>query len=112
MRTAVEWVKAIAESFEFKNQDSEYLKNGDEVQYQFYKKTSLLFEAECLEEFGGEDQGSEYWKVFKFKDLETNEEVYVKFECEYNSWDSSDWEDDPFFVTPVEKAITVYEVLE
>jgi hypothetical protein len=109
MRTAVEWVKAIAESFEFKNQDSEYLKNGDEVQYQFYKKTSLLFEAECLEEFGGEDQGSEYWKVFKFKDLTTNEEVYIKWEGIYDSWSEDQWENDPFFVNPVQRLVTFYE---
>jgi hypothetical protein len=109
MRTAVEWVQEIAEAFNFKNQDSEYLKNGEEFFYQLNKETSSLFEKELIDAFGGKSQGSEYWKVFKFKDLTTNEEVYIKWEGIYDSWSEDQWENDPFFVNPVQRLVTFYE---
>lgn len=109
MRTAQEWVQEIAEAFNFKHRNEEALKDGDEVAYSIQNKIAPLFEAKLVDEFGGEDCGIEYWKVFKFKDLTTDEEVYIKWQGEYNSWESSQWEDDPFFVYPVERLVTFYE---
>jgi hypothetical protein len=37
---------------------------------------------ELLDSYGGEDQGSDYWSVYKFTDNNTGEEVLIKFEAE------------------------------
>ncbi len=59
-----------------------------------------------VDEYGGEDQGSDYWHVWKFiKDSET---VYVKFYGFYASHYGTDYLGFKI-VTPQQKTITVYK---
>jgi hypothetical protein len=59
-----------------------------------------------VDSYGGEDQGIEYWKVYKFtRDQET---CYIKFDGSYVSYDGSTF--DRFYeVEPREVKVTVYE---
>jgi hypothetical protein len=56
--------------------------------------------------YGGEDQGSDYWCVWKFS--KDNEECFVKFYGWYASHYGTDYQGWTF-VTPAQKLITVYE---
>lgn len=61
---------------------------------------------EVLDQYGGEDQGSDYWCVWKF--TKDGEECFIKFHGWYASNYGSDyhgWK----FVTPKEKTIIAYE---
>lgn len=61
---------------------------------------------EHVDNYGGEDQGSEYWSVYKFtKGADT---VFVRFQGYYASYVGSEFHE-WFFVEPKEKTITVYE---
>ena len=61
--------------------------------------------------YGGEDCGSDYWRVFKFVDKDTKEEYYIKFQGCYSSWDGvDDW--GCKLVEPKEKTIVVYEEIK
>lgn len=62
-------------------------------------------ESISVEHHGGEDQGSDYYTVYKF--TKGNEELYIKFYGYYSSYDGADYEDFTF-VTPKQKTITVY----
>lgn len=60
---------------------------------------------ELVAEYGGEEQGRDYWGVYKFTQGENS--VYIKFSGWYASYVGSEyelWE----FVTPTEKIVTVY----
>ena len=56
--------------------------------------------------YGGEDQGSDYWCVWKFS--KGNEECFVKFYGWYASHYGTDYQGYKF-VTPQQKTITVYQ---
>jgi hypothetical protein len=56
--------------------------------------------------YGGEDQGSDYWCVWKF--TKGNEECFVKFYGWYASHYGTDYKGFKF-VTPEQKTIIVYE---
>lgn len=73
---------------------------------------SELFSVEEVDNYGGEDCGSEYWMVFKVVDLTTKEEAYIKFEGSYDSWNGTDWDNMAFLVKPVKKVVTVFEVIK
>lgn len=55
--------------------------------------------------YGGEGMGEEYWTIYKFS--RGNEEVYVKFDGSYQSYDGSTY-DSWFFVTPKQVTVTQY----
>lgn len=59
-----------------------------------------------VDSFGGEDQGSGYYKVVKF--TRGDETVFIKFYGYYASYDGADYEGF-VFVTPTEKLVVVYE---
>jgi len=59
-----------------------------------------------VEEYGGEDQGSEYWYVWKF--TKDSDIVYVKFFGWYASHYGSEYQGFKI-VSPQERTITVYE---
>lgn len=63
---------------------------------------------EFVEHYGGEDQGSDYWTVYKFTDNNTGEEVYIKFDGWYASYEGATYEN-CFVVQPKEKTVVVYE---
>jgi hypothetical protein len=56
--------------------------------------------------YGGEDQGSDYWCVWKFS--KGNEECFVKFYGYYASHYGTDYQGYKF-VKPAQKTIIVYE---
>jgi hypothetical protein len=56
--------------------------------------------------YGGEDQGSDYWCVWKFS--KDGQECFVKFYGWYASHYGTDYQGWTF-VTPAQKLITVYE---
>lgn len=54
---------------------------------------------EFVDNYGGEEQGREYWSVYKFSS--GDESVYVQFDGWYASYEGSEYEE-WFFVKPVE----------
>jgi hypothetical protein len=61
---------------------------------------------EHVDNYGGEDQGSDYWSVYSFSD--GMQVVFIKFDGWYASYDGSTYEE--FYeVQAVEKTITVFE---
>lgn len=76
----------------------------DELKYDSTSFTNLdLDEAEIetdkyiieagYESHGGEGQGEDYWSISKITIKETWEELFVKFDGYYNSWDWVEWSD-------------------
>ena len=65
-------------------------------------------ELNFVEHVGGEDQGSEYYSIYRFTDTISNETVFIKFEGWYASYVGSEYRH-MFEVKPVEKTIIVYE---
>lgn len=68
-----------------------------------FKEKGLI--VEFIEQVGGEEQGREYYSIYKFSKDE--ESVYVKFDGWYQSYLGAEYEG-WFFVTPKEKVVTVY----
>lgn len=61
---------------------------------------------EYVDNYGGEDQGSDYWWVYSFtRDGET---LLVRFQGWYQSFHGAEYEEYRF-VEPREKMVTVYE---
>jgi len=68
--------------------------------------TNAGIKFEFVDNYGGEEQGSEYWSVYSFSD--GNEVTFIKFDGYYASYDGSTYE--VFYeVQAVEKTITVFE---
>lgn len=67
--------------------------------------TSNGISCELVAEHGGEEQGRDYWGVYKF--TQGKDVVYVKFSGWYASFVGSEYEQWEF-VTPTEKVVTVY----
>ena len=101
---------------------------GNDVIYEFfhsemneeYNKYNSDERHQCLEAFqaanisysnvanhGGEGQGEDYWSVYQFTDNKTKEQVYVKFDGWYQSYNGSEF-DEWYFVVPKEVMVTVY----
>ncbi len=59
---------------------------------------------ECVDDFGGEGKGDEYYKVFYFKD----HDVYIQFDGWYASHSGSEY-DSMFEVKPEQVTITQYK---
>ena len=60
----------------------------------------------CVDNYDGEDQGSDYWSVYSF--TKDNETVYVKFQGWYASHYGSEYQSWSF-VEPKQKTVTVFE---
>lgn len=60
----------------------------------------------AVDSYGGEDQGSDYWCVWKFS--KDGEECFVKFYGWYASHYGADYRGYKF-VTPQQKLVTVYQ---
>lgn len=65
-----------------------------------------LISWQVKDSYGGEDQGSDYWCVWKFS--KDGEECFVKFYGWYASHYGTDYRGYKF-VTPQQKLVTVYE---
>jgi hypothetical protein len=60
---------------------------------------------EHKENYGGEGMGEDYWSVYKFTD--DTDEVFVKFEGWYQSYNGSEYEE-YYFVNPKQVMVTQY----
>lgn len=58
-----------------------------------------------VDKYGGEDCGSEYYKVYYFEE----HDVYIRIEGWYSSYDGANFDDYGSVVRPAQKTITVYE---
>ena len=75
--------------------------------YLYGEKVLGDFKLELMKDYGGEDQGSDYWAVWKFtlQDEVAERVEYVKFYGYYQSYNGADyqgWE----FVTPKQVMVT------
>lgn len=61
---------------------------------------------EEVDSYGGEGQGEDYWRVYKFVSI-SNEVAYVKFNGYYTSYDGADYRN-WFFVEPKQVMVTQY----
>lgn len=61
-----------------------------------------------VDEFGGEDCGSDYWYVFEISHPDFPV-TYVKYQGYYNSWNGTEWENEFEFVQPKEKTVIIWE---
>ena len=72
-------------------------------------ENSLPFQFKCVDSFGGEGQGDEYWTVIEVRDPTNQDEtLLVKLYGWYASYNGSEYEGWQF-VTPRQKTITVYD---
>jgi hypothetical protein len=89
---------------EIENEPSKW---DDEETVKFKEQLSeVKIRFEHVDSYGGEDQGSDYWRVYTFTD--GMQVVFIKFEGWYASHygvDYQGWK----FVTPQQKTITVYQ---
>lgn len=69
---------------------------------------SECFSIKCVEAIGGEDEGRDYYKVYKFTDTSTGQECFVKFQGWYASYYGSEFES-YFEVTPQEVVVIEYK---
>lgn len=66
------------------------------------------FSIKCVEAIGGEDEGRDYYKVYKFTNTSTGQECFVKFQGWYASYYGSEFES-YFEVTPQEVVVIEYK---
>ena len=84
----------------------EYAKNNGKVDYNKWNVEGLGLVTR-VEEHGGEDQGTEWYVVYKFED----HDVYIKVSGYYTSYNGTDFDGGWACcsdVKPTEKTITVY----
>ena len=86
--------------------------NGYELEECFYGKDGFDyggFNIILEDEFGGEGQGDDIWKVFKIEDMETKEKTYFKVRGYYDSWNGTDWDGTITLAKPVEVTVIQWE---
>ena len=66
----------------------------------------LSINCSCVDSYGGEDQGSTYYRVYCFQTV--SEKVYIKFNGWYASHYGTEYQNFEI-VTPQQRTITVYE---
>lgn len=80
--------------------------DSDEVT-EFRKKLSDAgIRFEHVDNYGGEEQGREYWSVYSFHDA--SHVVYVQFDGWYQSYNGSEYEE-WFFVEPRQVQVTQFK---
>lgn len=86
--------------------DDDYEKFLNEEAKSKIKKDWEGIQIKYCDDYGGEDQGSDYWSVYAFTDGQ--ETVYVKTQGWYASYEGSTYEDWTI-VSPKTKEMVVYE---
>jgi hypothetical protein len=71
---------------------------------ELFTEYSKLGKIECVEQFGGEGQGDNYYSVYHFED----HDVYIQFQGWYASHHGSEYEE-MFEVKPYEEVVTKYK---
>lgn len=84
---------------------------NSEYSVSYFEELSDFFHAkkvtvEYMDSYGGEDQGSDYWSVYKFT-FEGESPIFVKFDGHYYSYDGSTL-DNWFLVEPKEVMVTQF----
>ena len=75
--------------------NGEFYYKGLENTYNALQEAGIT--TECVDAYGGEGKGEDYWAVYKFS--KGDEAVYVKFDGWYASYNGSEF-DEWFFVKP------------
>lgn len=97
----------------------DFFMNGGSLEYDDEIRnwlTERQITAELVEEYGGEDQGSDYWSVWRFgrivkTDRFVREEVFYKFSGWYASYVGAEFEE-VFEVEPTEVMNTEWKTVE
>lgn len=104
-----ETLKEFIENFDWRDGHfiDEYLlvTYGDRTYGFFPKENFALFD-----HYGGEDQGSEYWNVYKIS-REGYADTYIKFDGYYDSWNGTEWHSEFEIVTPKKRMVEVTDWL-
>ncbi len=87
-------------------ESDEFAQLEDDVKEQVKEFTSLMEHAECVEDFGGEGQGEDYYSVWHFPKID----LYVKFEGWYASGTGSEY-NRMYEVKPKEVTVTKYNAV-
>lgn len=83
----------------------------DGIEYEEEADKDLIekrFKTEVVDSYGGEDQGSTYYTVWKITDRETNESTFLKFHGWYASHYGTDY-NGVKEVTPKTKTVIEYD---
>ena len=83
---------------DFMREDGELPDNSEFLSVHFFS----------VDHYGGEDQGSDYYTVYEFKDDSLEETVYIKFQGWYASHYGTEYQNFEI-VTPQQRTVTVYE---
>ena len=84
----------------------EFMYEGDYIKD--WKSNVLPFEYKCVDSYGGEDQGSDFYTVILVRNPDNrDEQYYTKFQGWYASYAGAEY-DSWSFVEPKQKTITVY----
>lgn len=86
-------------SSEFQQKNSKY-DSDEQTEFKDVLKAAGIT-VKHLDNYGGEDCGSEYWSVYEFSKGE--DKVFVKFSGWYQSYNGSEYEE-WFFAKPVPKS--------
>ena len=102
---------------DFKQMVTDYLNNNraicEELMYdgsyvEDWKSDGLPFEHKCVDSYGGEGQGSDFYSAILIRNPDNHDEqYYIKFQGWYASYDGAEFTDWSF-VEPKQKTITVY----
>jgi hypothetical protein len=88
---------------DFMHESDYYLENTSA-----FKETRDSMTYDCVEQYGGEGMGDNYYSVYKFTSVDTGEQLYIKFQGWYASYVGSEYRDFSF-VQP--KEVTRIEYL-
>lgn len=82
--------------------------DGEELEALSNLRTNGLSWVKVKSNGGGEGDGEECWTVYKFKHGQFEEEVFIKFDGWYQSYNGSEYQEF-FAVKPVDRVVTFYE---
>jgi hypothetical protein len=86
----------------------EWMAKYDYLADLFKSWKNMATDFELVASHGGEGQGDEYWSVYKFTDNVSGEQVFIKFDGWYQSYNGAEYEG-LSVVQPKEKLVTFYE---
>ena len=102
-----ETTENVKAAFFNSDMDSDYSSRYPDVEHDSFldalKVNNITFRH--VENYGGEEQGKDYWSVYEFTN--GTSKVFVKFDGWYASYNGSEYEEF-YFVEPVPTQIIVY----
>ena len=85
---------------------AEHILTNSQLYFEYDYSEDLPFSYKCVDSYGGEGCGDNFYTVIQIQDDE--EEIFVKFKGWYSSYNGVEYESWKF-VQPKQKTITVYE---